>query len=90
MHCSFIYMGQGAPREGSLMNAGRTGRRADLELVATGAWAKTAKKTYRHASGIVIRYNHTAWAWEVIGGAEDGYMYQTMTVAAYSVERKLP
>jgi hypothetical protein len=65
-----------------------TSRRADLELVATGAWAKTGSKTYRHASGTVIRYNHTAWAWEVIGGAHDGDMFQTMTVAAYNVERK--
>lgn len=63
--------------------AARTNRRADLELIASGAWAKTGRKTYQHESGIVVRYDCNAWLWEIIGGAEDGRFYQTLTVAAY-------
>jgi hypothetical protein len=63
--------------------------RPDLELVAGGAWAKTGKKTYRHVSGHVVRYDHMAWAWEIVGGAKDGYKYRTLTYAAYEVERAL-
>ena len=67
----------------------RTARRADLDLIATGAWAKVASKTYRHISGIVVRYDCNRWAWEIVGGAEDGHMYGTLTVAAHSATRHL-
>lgn len=61
----------------------RYGRRADLELVATGEWTKTARKTYRHQSGIVVRYLDNDWSWEILGGAQDGNCYGTLTVAAH-------
>ena len=69
------------------MTTNRTGRRADLELIATGAWTKTANKTYRHVSGTVVRYRHNQWVGEIVGGAEDGNCYTTLSVAAYYVEK---
>lgn len=51
-----------------------------------GAWTKTASKTYRHVSGITVRYRHNAWTWEIVGGPADGQQYGTLKVAAYVVE----
>ena len=67
----------------------RTARRADLDLIASGSWVKAGRKTYRHASGIVVRYDHNRFTWEIVGGAEDGYHYTTLTVAAHSATRHL-
>lgn len=51
--------------------------------ITEGTWNRTARKTYRHESGIVVRYNHNRWAWEIVGGAEDGHLYGTLNVAQY-------
>jgi hypothetical protein len=77
---------------GSQNERGKKMKRADLKLIETGTWVKinsAGKKTYQHNSGIVVRYDHNAWAWEIVGGKNDGYMYGTLTVAAYEVERGL-
>jgi hypothetical protein len=54
-----------------------------------GAWNKTAAKTYRHVSGMVVRYNHNRYSWEIVGGPADGHRYGTLTVAAHVVEAGL-
>ena len=50
----------------------------------SGTWAKIARKHYRHIDGKEVRYDCNAWAWEVIGGANDGYMYKTLNVAQHA------
>lgn len=50
-------------------------------------WDKIARKHYRHESGVEVRYNCNAWAWEIIGGSEDGYKYGTLSIAQYSALR---
>ena len=65
----------------------RRNTRTDLELVASGAWAKVGTKAFRHESGVEVRYDHNAWLWRVVGGADDGNGYKTLDVAAYSALR---
>lgn len=55
--------------------------------ITQGTWNKIASKTYRHESGIVVRYSHNRWAWEIIGGAEDGNLYGTLSIAQYTATR---
>jgi hypothetical protein len=50
-----------------------------------GSWAKVADKTYRHESGITIRYNHNAWLWMIDG---DSFGWKTLGVAKYEAEKR--
>ena len=49
-----------------------------------GMWAKVGSKSYRHASGVTISYNHNAWLW-VIEGQTIGY--KTLGVAKFHAEK---
>jgi hypothetical protein len=53
----------------------------------TGTWNRIASKTYRHLSGIEVAYDHNAWNWQIVGGANDGSRYQTLTVAQHYATR---
>lgn len=57
--------------------------------ITTGTWAKTARKTYRHESGIVVRYVDNKWAWTVIGGKHDGFYFGTLSAAQSAVSYAL-
>jgi hypothetical protein len=54
-----------------------------------GAWASPSSKTYEHASGVTVRYDHNRCTWQVLGGPADGRRYERLHVAAYVVERGL-
>lgn len=51
--------------------------------INNGQWARVAPKTHRHESGIIVRYDHKAWAWEIVGGADDGRRYTTLSAAQH-------
>lgn len=53
-------------------------------MINDGSWAKVGDKTYRHESGIIIRYNCNAWLW-IIDGQTVGY--KTLGVAKYNAEK---
>ncbi len=53
----------------------------------TGRWARTAPKTYRHVSGVTVRYRCNTWTWEVVGGADDGSHYSTLWAAQMAATR---
>jgi hypothetical protein len=53
----------------------------------TTMWNRIAPKTYQHTTGIIVRYLHNAWTWEVVGGADDGHTYKTLRVAQHSATR---
>ena len=55
--------------------------------INNGEWNRIASKTHRHASGIVIRYNHNRWLWEVVGGKDDGHSYTTLAAAQHAATR---
>ena len=63
--------------------------RTDIDMINSGQWAKVAKKHYRHASGVEIKYDCNAWVWEAIGGKEDGHCWTQLNHARWSVERAL-
>lgn len=50
----------------------------------SGTWERIARKHYRHIGGHEVRYDCNRWAWEVIGGANDGYLYGTLNVAQHA------
>lgn len=55
----------------------------------TGTWNRVARKTYRHESGIVVRYGDNHWAWVIVGGKHDGLAYTTLSAAQHTVEYAL-
>ena len=61
--------------------------RTDLAMLASGQWARVARKHYRHASGVEIVYRPNQYLWEVRGGARDGNRWETLEPARYYVER---
>lgn len=51
--------------------------------ITRGTWEKIARQRYRHMSGIEVKYDCNAWAWEIVGGSRDGEMYKTLNVSQY-------
>jgi len=66
------------------VNTDRYGR---LSPVTTGVWERIARKHYQHISGIEVIYRCNAWAWEIIGGPEDGRRYTGLAVAQHAATR---
>jgi hypothetical protein len=52
--------------------------------ITSGTWNRIARKHYQHISGIQVIYRHNAWAWEVVGGKDDGHRYGTLSVAQHA------
>lgn len=65
----------------------KRGVRVDREMIDSGSWNKVAKKTYKHISGVVIRYDYNAWLWEIVGGKFDGERYERLWPARDRVEQ---
>lgn len=59
-----------------------------MKPTTTGEWSKIAKKHYRHVSGVEVRYNCNRWAWEVIGGPDNGRAYAALWVAQHSATKE--
>lgn len=57
------------------------------EMVTSGAWVKVGRKHYQHVTGLEIKYNHNAWAWETIGTVRPG-SYKALWAARWHVERE--
>ncbi len=68
-----------------VLNHLMTSRNNTNPMSNDGAWAKVGSKTYRHESGVTVRYNHNAWLW-TIDGETGGY--RTLTVAKFYAEKK--
>lgn len=63
--------------------------RTDIDMLASGQWARIGKRRYRHASGIEICYEPNAYLWRVRGGYHDGAAWETLGPARYYVEKAL-
>ena len=55
--------------------------------INNGEWSRIARKTHRHESGIVVRYDFNRCLWEIVGGKEDGAFYYTLNVAQHAATR---
>jgi hypothetical protein len=55
-----------------------------LKPTTEGTWNRVARRHYRHESGIEVVYRSNAWAWEVVGGKDDGHRYSTLSVAQHA------
>lgn len=49
---------------------------AAFSEVVKSEWVKIGPKYWSHISGIQIKYDHNAWKWQVIGGANCGTYYK--------------
>lgn len=63
----------------------RRNTRTDLDMVASGQWAKVGKKHFRHVSGIEVTYDCNAWRWLV--SSEPRLTWGTLEVAAHVAEK---
>lgn len=54
-----------------------------MKPTTQGTWNRIASKHYRHESGVEVRYNHKAWNWEVVGGANDSLCWTTLSHAQH-------
>ena len=52
-----------------------------LSDVDPNEWVKVGSRHHKHITGVQVKYNHNRWAWEIIGGAKCGLMYETKWVA---------
>lgn len=57
----------------------------NLDMIASGQWAKVGKKHYRHASGIEITYNCNKYGWQV--STKPQWLWKTLWVARYEAEK---
>lgn len=58
------------------------------QLLASGIWAKTGTKRYRHVSGVEVFYANNSWGWKI--STDDTYVYPSLGEAVYQVERTTP
>lgn len=49
---------------------------AAFSEVVKSEWVKFGPKHFSHVSGVQVKYDHNAWAWQVIGGAKCGTYYK--------------
>lgn len=52
-----------------------------FSTVIPGEWVKVAKQHYQHVNGVQVKYDCNAWKWQVIGGPNCGYYYDTKWAA---------
>lgn len=53
-----------------------------LSSVIPSDWVIEGSRKWRHVSGVLVRYNHNKWMWEVVGSTNaDGYFYNTKWAA---------
>ena len=53
-----------------------------MQPITEGEWVRAARKTYRHETGIVVRFDDNRWGWEIIGSSRfDGCLFGTLWAA---------
>ena len=64
-------------------------RTCGVQSVTFDGWRLTSKGEYTHSSGVSVKRRDPR-RWEVIGGARDGTMWQSMNVAMHNAEQTKP
>lgn len=56
-----------------------------MHPVTEGEWVRDGRcggrPSYRHVSGVVIRYRCNDWVWEIVGGPNDGLRFERLWAA---------
>jgi hypothetical protein len=65
----------------------RTDHYGRLKPITEETWERVGKGRYAHVTGIEVVKRANSNAWEIVGGAEDGYCYTTLSIAQHSAFR---